>query len=115
MIMMMIIDNSWGFVNNFELISHDAEDSDYPWAFVGSFDLINHGDIDDKKSKRAITTTMATRWQQDFFRQHFYKSDYFRKSDVYFSSTHPKLSLAKLKVRRKLLTMTLQTIVFIFC
>ena len=41
MIMMMVIDNSWGF-NNFELISHDAEDSDYPWAFVDSFDLINH-------------------------------------------------------------------------
>ena len=113
MIMMMIIDNSWGFVRNFELISHDAEDSDYPWAFVDSFDLINHGDVDDQKSKRAITTTMAT--IKDFFRQHFYKSDYFRKSDVYFSSTHPKLSLAKLKVRRKLLTMTLQTIVFIFC
>ena len=111
MIMMMIIDNSWGFVNNFELISHDAEDIDYPWAFVDSFDLINHGDIDNQK--RAITTMMAT--IKDFFRQHFHKSDYFGKSDVYFSSTHPKLSLAKLKVRRKLLTMTLQTIVFIFC
>ena len=65
MIMMMIIDHSWGFVNNFELISHDAEDSDYPWAFVDSFDLINHGDVDDQKSKRAITTTMAT--IKDFF------------------------------------------------
>ena len=77
MIMMMMIDNSWGFDNNSELISHDAEDSDYPWAFVDSFDLISHGDVDDQKSRRATTTTMAT--IKDFFDIIFIKATTLKK------------------------------------
>ena len=41
-------------VDNFQLISHDADDNDNnnPWGFVDNFDLINHGDIEDHRSER---------------------------------------------------------------
>ena len=103
-------------VDNFQLISHDADDNDNnnPWGFVDNFDLINHGDIEDHRSERGQSQLIRMATFKNWFQRNFSKRDYFWKNYVYFSFTQPKLSLAKLKIRRKLLTMTLQTIVFIF-